>query len=169
MITQKLLDLLFSYDRRSGHLIRKITRGPGKAGSVAGSLHPNGYLYVGLRGKIYAAHRLIWMLVHGNWPAELDHRNRKRDDNRLRNLREITRAQNSQNTLVRSVNSSGLKGVSWHRATGMWTAQITVRQHKHYLGVYANKKDAAKAYREAAAKYHTHNPVINNLTRQKNE
>jgi len=74
-----------------------------------------------------------------------------RDDNRLSKLREATRAQNNQNTGRRKDNSSGLKGVSWHKGEGKWSARINVDKRCIFLGYYSTPREAGIAY-EAAAK-----------------
>jgi len=57
----------------------------------------NGYRASMLDGKLYLAHRIIWKLVHDEEPDVIDHINRDRTDNRLRNLRNVTQAANLQN------------------------------------------------------------------------
>lgn len=65
---------------------------------IAGCLHSNGYIIIGLNYHQYAAHRLAWFYVYGEWPSLLDHKNRKKHDNRLANLRIATKSQNHQNS-----------------------------------------------------------------------
>jgi hypothetical protein len=91
---------LFDYDPSTGYLRWKLSLNPRiKVGSIAGKGTPKGYVYVGIGGKHYAAHCLIWLLVTGRWPKDqMDHINHIRNDNRLSNLREAT---NSENQLSR--------------------------------------------------------------------
>lgn len=61
-----------------------------------------GWVNICFDGKTYAAHRLAWYYVTGEWPSmDIDHINRVRDDNRFANLRHISRAENLKNRAVR--------------------------------------------------------------------
>lgn len=75
-------------------------------------------------------------------------------DNRRENLRFSTVAENSRNQKINKVNTSGIKGVSWHKRIRKWQAQIKISGKKICLGYYADIKDAEKAYAEGSAKYH---------------
>ena len=71
-----------------------------------------------------ATHRVGWMLVHGQWPADfIDHRNGKRDDNRLCNLREATQQQSLQSRPMHKRNKLGVKGVIL-TSNGTYRAQL---------------------------------------------
>jgi len=64
-------------------------------------LSSNGYLHVNLRGKFMRIHRLVALCflpytdIDG---LDIDHINRDRTDNRVINLRWVTRSQNMRNT-----------------------------------------------------------------------
>ena len=67
------------------------------------------------------------------------------------NLRVCTRSQNCQNRRVKHVrNTSGFKGVSWHRGQKSWYAQIMINGKQKALGDFQNIEDAAIAYNNAA-------------------
>jgi hypothetical protein len=107
-----------------------------------------------------SAHRLAWFYVHGEFPkCELDHINGVRDDNRISNLRECSRAENMQNAGMFKTNTSGYTGVTWHKQRRKWAAQIWVNNKRMYLGLRESKEDAYALYLEAKAKYHTFQPT----------
>lgn len=59
---------------------------------------PRGYKKGEISGVFVWAHRAAWALVAGRWPElEVDHINRRKGDNRFRNLREVTHKRNAQN------------------------------------------------------------------------
>lgn len=88
-------------------------------------------------------------------PREVDHVNNKETlDNTDENLRFANDTEQMCNHGIRKDNSSGLKGVSFHKATGKWQAQIQVNGKKIYLGLFDTKELAHAAFVEAAMKYH---------------
>jgi hypothetical protein len=128
------------------------------ADKVAGTIHPYGYVKILLRvdGQRYdfAAHRVIWLLIHGEWPtADIDHKNGDRADNRLENLRSVVRAVNMKNVGRRSDNTSGVCGVYLRKKDGKWRARLGVNGRDIYLGAFISFDDAVAA-RKAAAREH---------------
>ena len=101
------------------------------------------------------AHRLAWAISTGKWPEhEIDHINMVRHDNRLQNLRHVTRSQNACNRSILPRNMSGYKGVLYDRRNGRCTASIAINGKSTYLGSFATPEEAHAAYCEAAAKIH---------------
>lgn len=78
--------------------------------------------------------------------------NQKRGD--AWNLRVATRSQNAQNQGVRKNNTSRLKGVSWHKASGKWVARIMLEGKETWLGSFKCRTAAAVAYMKASRKHH---------------
>jgi hypothetical protein len=156
MITQELLKTLFNYNPLTGDFTRiKAAGARGRIGDVAGCLQSDGYNYMRMQGKLYKAHRVAWLYIHGQWPKDhIDHINSVRNDNRLSNLREATPSQNMANTCIQTNNSSGLKGVSWCKYTNKWRAQICINNKRKPIGRFIDKNDAHKAYCKAADKYY---------------
>jgi len=76
----------------------------------------------------------------------LDHRNRNRLDNRVANLRYARPTDNLMNSSPRRDNTSGYRGVFWHKRAKKWMAQIKYEGITHYLGLFDSKVDAAIAY-----------------------
>jgi hypothetical protein len=103
--------------------------------------------------KSYFASRVIWALVYGEWPIEVDHKNHDPADNRLGNLRACTHKQNLSNQSSTRGSSSRFVGVSWSRDRQKWQAQITVDGRRIQLGRHATEEAAAAAY-DAAAREH---------------
>ena len=155
MITQARLRELLDYDPATGVFTWKVSRGPARVGSVAGWKETRGHICIEVDGRSYKAHRLAWLYVSGKWPRDqIDHINCVRTDNRIVNLREATSAENAANSLTYRNNTSGFKGVNWHKKTGKWRAYIGVEGRITHLGLFARVEDAAAAYAEASARLH---------------
>jgi hypothetical protein len=85
----------------------------------------------------------------------IDHINHNGLDNRKANLRIATHAQNSRNTKKqRPKTASQYKGVPWNSTLKKWRAQITLNGKRISLGCFEDEIQAAKAYDNAARKYH---------------
>lgn len=155
-LTQERLKELLTYSPETGHFYwAKKTCKKVVVGKEAGCRESHyGYILVGIDGKVYGAHRLAWLYVHGVWPDQIDHANGDPTDNRLVNLRNCTHSQNLKNVKRPSHNTSGLKGVHFHRQTGKWRARITAGGRHHSLGLHPTKELAHAAYREGALKLH---------------
>lgn len=155
-ISFKRVQELMDYSPSTGVLTWKSTRGSRAiAGDVAGSFDKHGYIQVGLDGRDYKGHRLAWLLHYGNWPnGEIDHINGNPRDNRIANLREATRSENTKNVAMHRDNSSGFKGVSLHRETGKWDASIFSDGKKYFLGLYDTPQQAHAAYCGASRVLH---------------
>ncbi len=155
-VSAEQLRAILSYEPETGDFRwRADTKAKGgirPAGSVAG-LSSKGRRYIGIKGRRYAAHRLAWLYMTGNWPSELDHRDQNAINNRWSNLREATRSQNNANMRLKSHNNSGFKGVHWDGSKQKWTAQICVNKKRLYLGRYPTAHAASQVYRVAAIRY----------------
>lgn len=112
-----------------------------RAGSVTG----NGYRRLTFQGKHCTEHRFVWFIHNGTWPAQVDHINRNKVDNRIENLRAATSVDNNINKTRQRNNRSGFKGVRLLK--GCWVATCCQR----YLGTFKDKQDAATAYNFALA------------------
>ncbi|MDT9719147.1 HNH endonuclease [Paenibacillus sp. ClWae2A] len=92
----------------------------------------------------------------------VDHINHDTLDNRRSNLRIATKAQNSQNREgAPDDNTSGLKGVSWHKRDKRWRAFIGINRKYKHLGYFNSKEEAAAAYNRAASFYFGEFAVLN--------
>ena len=87
--TQAELKALFVY--KDGNLYR--------GGRIAGARN-EGYKQICINYQKYYLHRLIYIYHHGEADVklEIDHLNRNRNDNRIENLRLVTKGVNNENT-----------------------------------------------------------------------
>ncbi|WP_064558972.1 HNH endonuclease [Buttiauxella brennerae] len=125
-----------------------------KAGKKAGWMRQDGYIDVSICGEKFRAHRLIYFLHHNIWPIEIDHINGVRDDNHIENLRETTSAKNQYNIKMPARNTSGVRGVCWHKASRKWYVQYGVGNKKAYLGTFQDLELAELVANEYREKYH---------------
>lgn len=155
-LSQEKLKELLHYDPLSGVFTwKQQVNSNALAGSVAGCQSGWGYWRIAICGRQYLAHRLAWLYVHGEMPSgEIDHINRNKTDNRIANLRSVSRSVNQQNNGLRADNKSGFVGVHWHSSKQRWRAVITLNGKKHRLGNFTTKEAAAEAYAEAKARLH---------------
>lgn len=117
------------------------------------SVDQSGYVVANGRKKM-RLHRYVTEAYDGNNRHFLiDHINHNKADNRKRNLRPVTDSQNQMNSIVRSNNTSGFKGVSWHKSKNAWISQIQINGKLKYLGLFQNIEDAVKARVNAEKMY----------------
>lgn len=118
-----------------------------KIGNVAGYKDKLGYVQIKFNSKSYLAHRLAWFYVYKQFPIkDLDHINRNPTDNRLSNLREVSKAENSHNT--------DNKGYWLHKEPNIWRSRIIVNTKLIYLGLFKTEEEAREAYIKAKREYH---------------
>jgi len=139
-LTQDLLRDVFDYDE--GILIRR------KNGKRLDGKQKKKYHRTHVNGKDYSTHRLVWIWNRGEIPKGLmlDHINRDKLDNRIENLRLVTRSENQFNR--------GAKGYHYHSKLGRWVASIQIDKHRIYLGSYVEAWEAEEAYLKAKSAYH---------------
>lgn len=116
---------LFMDDAQQSAVSRAKTWNARFAGTPAlNSATCNGYLNGRIFGKAVYAHRAAYAIHTGAWPVGLiDHINGNRSDNRAENLRDVSDAENSQNSRRRSDNTSGVTGIYPTRSGG-WQVRI---------------------------------------------
>ncbi len=117
------------------------------AGTVALQSKNGGYCRGTLLKRPMTAHRAAWAIHYGRWPAQtIDHINGDRSDNRLVNLRELSRADNARNKGSPKSAKSKFVGVSWFKRSGKWRARSPNAHGRVSLGLFETEIEAAKAY-----------------------
>lgn len=125
------------------------------SGKECGRINTNGYRVICFRHEgtlhILKAHRLAWMIAHGKLSdGVIDHINRNPSDNRISNLRDVSRAINQRNSSMQRNNTSGVTGVSWCKHKGQWRATACVDGRKRHAGYFScihESEAAIKAFR----------------------
>lgn len=115
------------------------------AGKLAGRVNGRGYHQLIVDYHYYQAHRVAWLYVYGEWPAdEIDHINRVKTDNRIVNLRVVSRRENSLNIGAR--NRFGVPGV-YRLPSGRYQLKFCGQHVGYFLTL-----DAARDARSARVK-----------------
>lgn len=123
----------------------------------AGSLHPEGYFRVRVKGIDYPVHRIVYAMRHDiklSVDIQIDHVNGNKSDNRITNLRIATNSENQRNQGTKTNSTSEFKGVHLRTGCIRWIAQISHNGEKIYLGSHCTPEQAAIAYNEAAKRLH---------------
>ena len=124
-------------------------------GSIAGSIDKDGYRRICLKGRQYVASRISWLVNNGKFPKnQIDHINNDVSDNRVENLRDATSKQNSYNRRKPLSNTSGYKGVTFHKRDKRWQACVEVDGKTNFLGYFSSAESAHKSYCSAIDKLH---------------
>ena len=153
---------LLTWRRRPRHMFTTTqkcntwnTRYSGKAAGCVSSA--TGYLVMSIHDRRELVHRVIWLIVTGEWPSDqIDHQDHCRTNNGWANLRAVSHAENGRNQRLHRTNKSGAHGVSQRSDTGRWTARIRVGGKTKNLGCFGTASEAAVARRaaEASAAFH---------------
>jgi len=120
------------------------------------AIHPDGYKTGILLGRAYLTHRVLLAMHIGYWPEYVDHINGNRADNRIENLREVTKVQNGRNTAMPTTNTSGHIGVSWNSRDKRWSAYITLNRKRKALGNFKELQAAIFCRKAAEIAYGFH-------------
>lgn len=152
-LTLDRLREVLHYSPETGAFTWRVTlssRAP--AGERAGTVNSYwGYVLIRVDRARYFAHRLAWFYMTGGWPSSrIDHRDTDRANNAWANLRLATLSQNGGNSRRARNNTTGFKGVSFHKASGKFRACIRVDFRQKSLGYFTTAEDAHAAYCKAA-------------------
>lgn len=148
-------DKLFKMDKRS------------KKWSCCNELkpQPDGYVAVGVGGRMMYLHRLVYYFHHPEWyiadtsrDNSIDHVNQDKSDNRIENLRVVNNSQNLQN--VSTIGGRPIRGVYFMRDgrkkpwRAHWYQDCKLRT-KHF----ATEEEALACRREMVKRHYTHAPA----------
>ena len=133
----------YIYNPETGYIYNTL-------GKIVKRRNKGGYLYmtfcIDKKQFCLYAHHFAWFCVYKECVKEIDHINRINDDNRICNLRSVTRQENQFNRTA--------KGYSWNKHRNKWRARIFLNNKEIYLGLYITEEEARNAYLEAKEKYH---------------
>lgn len=129
----------------------------GKAFTFTRKTERTAYLVGCIFHRVMQAHRVIWALLYGKWPDQIDHIDHNGANNRIENLRDVGQSENMKNQPLHKRNTTGTAGVCWHKVCRKWAVQITVGNKHLHLGVFDLKADAV-ARRKAAEIEHGYHP-----------
>lgn len=146
MIVSSFSDI-FVYDKDAGKLLWKVNRPKRKAGSEAGNVRSDGrYRTVhatinGVKKRLYV-HRIIWEMINGPIPEGMviDHIDGNTLNNKLENIRLVTRTQNQRNSKTPRNNTSGEVGIKRNHVPS-----FVVMVAGKNVGSYATMEEAIKA------------------------
>lgn len=139
-ITYDELHKRFTYNPDTGLLINK------KTNELIGKLTNQGYIRTSINNKAYAVHHIVYCMYYGYFPlCEIDHINRIKSDNRIENLRDVSRSCNARNRGNNKKNKFGVKGVQWITSDDRWKATIGIANKNISVGNFRFFINAVKA------------------------
>lgn len=116
----------------------------------------SGYPSIRLDNRKYSTHRVIWKLVYGEDPEDIDHINGNKLDSRLINFRSVSHQENHKNQKKPKNNSTGTVGIYWNKALEKWQAKICVFYKQKHLGYFDNFEKAVAVRKAAELEYGYH-------------
>lgn len=142
-LTKEMANKLFTY--KDGDLFWKTKTSPCSrvnVGQKAGTINSRGYMQVGVGRKLQMNHRIIFLMHHGYLPKIVDHIDGNKVNNKIENLRAATDFENKWNLPRRRTNTSGVKGVTWHKAAKKWWARCNAKNKIFSIGYFDKIEDA---------------------------
>lgn len=150
--SQEILKERFDYDPETGVVTYKyaVSRSV-KPGDQVGCIDSSGYRVVHINSVMYRLPRIIWMLVYGEDPGELqvDHDNRQRDDNRLSNLYLKTpkgQAINRSTTRLITFENKTMSVSDWADELDIPISTLHDRLNKHSVEIALGTKRNARPW-----------------------
>lgn len=141
---------LFDY-HPDGHLISKVKRGWGAhvlnvGDAVRGTINKYNkqkYLQIGVNGKNYHLHRIVYEMFNGPIPDGYVIKNADDSCAKIENLELISLSK--RQAISKFSRTSGIRGVCWCKTRNRWDAKIKVKGVDHYLGRFDNINEAINA------------------------
>lgn len=147
-ITQDRLRELFTYS--DGKLLNKtIRRSQIKIGSPAGSKTEYGYIKIKIDGRMYRAHRLIFLFHHGYLPEFIDHIDCNRSNNRIENLRPCSKSENGMNR-AGSYGKAAARNV--YKRGNKFQVHMRREGRSYYIGTFDDFYEAKDAAADARSR-----------------
>lgn len=149
--SQELIKKYFQYKNGKLYWKTKSCKNT-KINSLAGTYDKDGYNVIGFKGQHYKAHRLIWIYFNNTVDIglEIDHIDHNVSNNKIENLRLVSRSGNNWNR-------KNVKGYSLEKYS--YSAYITKYGKKINLGYYKTEEEAKQARLKGEKKYHIYNGV----------
>lgn len=152
-VKKQELEKLFDYV--DGGLYWKIKPSNNvNVGDKAGSANDRGYLFVQINKKKYSLHRLVYAYHHGYMPLFVDHIDNNKANNRIDNLRAVTKSQNQQNRKCNANSATKFKNVCWNARQAKWQVQVCVNKKRVVSKVFDDFELATLVAAEARDKFH---------------
>ena len=130
----------YTYDPETGLIYNRFKK------EMRNKLNNKGYIRI--ESDIHLlGHNFAWYWVNKECVDEIDHINGVRDDNRIVNLRAVTKNENQWNRLT-------AKGYYWNKKAQKWKSQIQLNNKVIYLGLFNTEQEARNAYLAAKEIYH---------------
>tara|TARA_R100000951_G_C2616669_1_gene172999 strand:- start:144 stop:635 length:492 start_codon:yes stop_codon:yes gene_type:complete len=157
---REMLDNLFRYE---GDMLYKKWKGKRKWVCCNDlKLSGNGYIQIGVNGKMMLLHRLVYLFHNPEWNISdncsdnlIDHINGNKLDNRIENLRVVTHSQNTQN--ITHCRGHPIRGVSYKTRNNVWTAHWSING-KQKAKSFKTESEALEYRAEMVALHYTHDP-----------
>ena len=145
---------ILEYQPETGLFFWKKKRNGISVGQLAGGKDRDGYIRIRIDNVKYAAHRLAWMYIHNDFPKNfIDHINGIKSDNRICNIRDVTRSENMQN-LFKPQGRNIYIGVYKNQNANTWYSKIEINGKQIRLGTFKTPEEANIAYKKAKLIYH---------------
>jgi hypothetical protein len=116
-----------------------------KEGKDKSTKHSRGYRQLYLNGTCFLLHRLIFFYFHGVFPKIVDHIDGDINNNSIENLQGCDQKVNIGKAKIFSTNTTGFKGVSYHKQTGKYAGYFWENYKKIHCGLYDTAEEAYKA------------------------